>query len=150
MKILNHPFTVALGISTLCLLFLIGPLVSPNHSAIYHLIGPAGPVFFSARIYFCYLWMLISGILLIAERFRTTWLPVWLGIILFVPWIVLKLHHARGLGRNPPGYGLSLSPNPCCISGTIAFSMESSATNSKPARNLRHGPSNSAKDRAPF
>jgi hypothetical protein len=90
MRILQHPITTALGITTLSLLFLIGPLVSPNHEAIYHLSGMAGPVFILAGIYFGYLWLLISGLLLIAEKHRVFWFPAWLGVLLFLPWIVLK------------------------------------------------------------
>jgi hypothetical protein len=90
MKILQHPITSALGITTIWFLFLIGPFVSPSHNVIYHLTGPAGPVFISAGIYFCYLWLLVSGLLLTAKKFRKIWLPVWLGIILFLPWMVVK------------------------------------------------------------
>jgi hypothetical protein len=90
MKILTHPIALALGISTLCLLFLIGPLLSPNHSAIYHLSGSATPIFLSLGIDFCFVWLLIACLLLLAERYRKVWLPVWLGIILFLPWVVIK------------------------------------------------------------
>jgi hypothetical protein len=90
MKILNHPGALALGISTLCLLFLIGPLISPNHNVIYHLSRPATPLFIALGIDFCFVWLLIAGVLLLAERYRRVWLPVWLGIILFLPWIVVK------------------------------------------------------------
>jgi hypothetical protein len=90
MRILQHTITTALGITTLCLLFLIGPFVSPNHEAIYHLTGSAAPVFISVGIYFGYLWLLIAGVLLIAARYRIFWFPVWLGILVFLPWVVLK------------------------------------------------------------
>jgi len=90
MRILQHPFTTALGITTLCLLFLIEPFVSPQHEAIYHLSGTATPVFILAGIYFGYLWLLVSGLVLIAERYRTLWFPVWLGVLVFLPWVVLK------------------------------------------------------------
>jgi hypothetical protein len=90
MKILTHPVALALGISTLCLLFLIGPFISPNHSLIYHLSSPATPLFVEAGIYFGYFWLLVTGILLMAEKYHKIWLPVWLGIVLFLPWGVLK------------------------------------------------------------
>ena len=90
MRILQHPITTALGITTLCLLFLIAPFVSPTHEAIYHLSGPALPVFISVGIYFGYLWMLVASVLLIAEKYRTFWFPVWLGILVFLPWVILK------------------------------------------------------------
>lgn len=90
MKLLNHPVILALGISTLCLLFLIGPLVSPSHDLVYHLYWPATPVFIAFGIDLCLLWLLTAVVLRLAERYRRVWLPVWLGIVLFLPWIVVK------------------------------------------------------------
>ena len=90
MKVLHHPITLSLGISTACLLFLIGPYISPDHFAIYHLTGSSTPLFIEAAIDFCYLWLLLAGVLFLAEKYRPLWLPVWLGVILFLPWMVAK------------------------------------------------------------
>jgi hypothetical protein len=90
MKILNHPALLALGISTLCLLFLIDPLVSPSHSLIYHLRWSATPLFMAFWIDLCLLWLFTAAVLQWATKSRRVWLSAWLGIVLFLPWIVLK------------------------------------------------------------
>jgi hypothetical protein len=79
-----------LGITTLSFLFSMGPFVSPNHGLIYHLSGSVAPVFISAGLYFGYAWLLIAGVLAIAEKCRIFWYPVWLGVLVFLPWVVLK------------------------------------------------------------
>jgi len=89
MKILNHPLVVALGVSTLCVPFLIGPFISPTHILVYHVSFPPFPLFASAAIYWGSLWLFFVVVLLVAEKFARFRTVVWSGIILFLPCIIL-------------------------------------------------------------
>jgi hypothetical protein len=81
---------VALGAATVSLLFMIGPLVSPDHLTLYHLDGPAAPIFVPVALDVCLLWLVFWIVLTFAAK--AAWLHnvLWAGIILLFPWILFK------------------------------------------------------------
>jgi hypothetical protein len=92
MKIVNHPAVIALGAATLCLLPFIGPLVSPSHLDVYHLSSSALTIYLSVAVNVCLLWILFTALLLLARRPGRAQRTIWLGIILFLPWALLKIY----------------------------------------------------------
>jgi len=90
MKILSHPASVALGICTLCLLFLMKPFFQTANFLIYHSSSPVLPFFASAAIDWGLAWLLFTGLLALARKSARFGRPIWLGIILFMPWMLLK------------------------------------------------------------
>jgi hypothetical protein len=71
LKILTHPATTAFGLTNLYLLALTGPLISPDHDLIYHLIGASSTIFLPILAYILVLWLLLTALLTIAARRRS-------------------------------------------------------------------------------
>jgi hypothetical protein len=61
LKFLTHPVVIALGLTNLYLLALSGPLISPAHDLVYHLIGASSSLFVPILIYMVALWALLTG-----------------------------------------------------------------------------------------
>jgi hypothetical protein len=91
MKLLLHPATSALGLSLLCCLPLIGPLISPAHSIVYHSSGPVESIFVAALLDVIILWPILTGLFLIAQKLPRLWLGVWLALVVLGPWTLLKI-----------------------------------------------------------
>lgn len=81
---------VALGLTTLCTAWLIEPLVEPKHVAIYHWAESPSVLFGPALVEFVVTWLLIALLLLLARREGRRRAAVWMGILIFVPWTVLR------------------------------------------------------------
>ncbi len=103
---------IALGLTTIGLLWIVAPAVSPSHQAIYHWSGSPLTLFLPILLDFLIVWLLIASALIVGHRSRA----LWLGILLFLPFIVLKswaLYEARVppqlLSRSLFCGGLSLS-----------------------------------------
>jgi Sulfatase len=111
LKVLAHPVVIALGLTNLYLLALTGPLISPDHDLVYHLIGASSPLFVPILAYILALWLLLTALLRLARRTPAEtsvgdsptkpshWrgllrLLVWYGLILTLPWSLL--HTAAG------------------------------------------------------
>lgn len=78
----------ALGLSTICLAQMIEPLVRSNHHLVYHWSGRPSDLFGPPIVELVVLFVLMTGVLLSAER-RGLWrILVWTAVILFMPWIV--------------------------------------------------------------
>ncbi|HEY6414034.1 MAG TPA: hypothetical protein VIX42_10120, partial [Edaphobacter sp.] len=90
MKILTHPAMIAFGAATLCLLTLIAPLVSPTHAAVYHLHGNISSISIPILLNWFGLWILLTVLLLLAERPGRLRIIVWSILILSFPWVSLK------------------------------------------------------------
>lgn len=90
MRALTHPITVAFGLANLYLLAVTGPLISPGHDLVYHLMGSASAIFVPVIIYVLVLSLLLAGLLTLAER--PGWLRtiVWSAAVLALPWILLR------------------------------------------------------------
>lgn len=81
---------VAFGIATLCLLALLGPLIAPAHTIIYHASDSALP-FFEAVLFDLFAFSgLLTALLLFAERPGRRQFVIWCAILSSLPLIVLK------------------------------------------------------------
>ena len=79
---------VALGVTTIYLLWLIGPLVTPAHDAIFHWSESPFQLFVPPILDFCAFWLLLTVVLLLVRgRLRVA---VWCGMIALTPWMELK------------------------------------------------------------
>jgi hypothetical protein len=79
---------VALGVTSIYLLWLIGPLVTPAHDAIFHWSASPFQLFVPPILDFCAFWLLLTLVLLfVTGRLRVA---VWCGMIALTPWMELK------------------------------------------------------------
>lgn len=90
MKPLLQQVAASLGITTVCLLWVVGPLVDPSHSLIYHWSGSPSAVFLPVLLDFLGCWSLLALLLLIAQRTPRLQLLLWTCILVFLPWIVFR------------------------------------------------------------
>ncbi len=89
MRPLTHPATVAFGLANLYLLDLTGPLISPQHDLIYHLIGSASSIIVPIIVYVVALSVLLTGLLFLAERPGPLRVIIWSALLLALPSILL-------------------------------------------------------------
>jgi hypothetical protein len=80
----------ALGVTTICCLWIVGPLVSTTHYAVYHWSGPASTLFVPAFVDFVVFWIAITIILLNAQGSGRKPVVVWGAILMVLPWAFLK------------------------------------------------------------
>lgn len=90
MRLLTHPVVSAFGFSVLCCMSLTAPLISPSHTLIYHNSGPVAALFIAALLDVAILWLIFTGLLLVAKSRGQLWVIVWLTLILMSPWVLLK------------------------------------------------------------
>jgi Sulfatase len=83
------------------MLFLAGPLISPTHMQIYHLTGPASAAWVPVLFYVCLLWFFLAILFRFAAKPGRVHYFVWLGFILFLPWILL-VNCASVIDRDIP------------------------------------------------
>ena len=83
-------FLPALGITTLCCLWIVGPLASLTHRAVYHWSGPASTLFIPAVVDFLCVWLFYTLLLLTAQTAEKFCVALWTGIIFFLPWATYK------------------------------------------------------------
>ena len=81
---------LAFGAATLCMVPILGALVSPNHNVVYHLVGPASALFVPALFNLFLLAGVLTIVLLIAKPTHRFGVLVWSTCFFFLPWIVLK------------------------------------------------------------
>jgi Sulfatase len=78
----------ALGVTTIYLLWLLGPLIRSTHTSIYHWDGSPSQLFVAPILNFCFFWLLLALVLILARgRLR---IAVWCGIIGLAPWVQVK------------------------------------------------------------
>jgi hypothetical protein len=80
----------ALGVTTLCCLWIVGPLVSPAHDSVYHWTGPASTLFIPALLNFTAAWTIITILMLAAQGSDRRSVAIWAGIVILLPWAFLK------------------------------------------------------------
>jgi hypothetical protein len=90
LKGLEHPVVTAFGATTIIVLTLLAPLVSPLHHQLYHFQGPPSAVIVPVLLNFAAVWIVLA--LLLAGGFRLRWLDICLWCILgvFLPWILMQ------------------------------------------------------------
>ena len=113
MKLLTHPAMLSLGAATLCLLGLIGPLVAPSHIALYHVSGSTSSIFLSILLNVFALWLLLTALLLWAQRPGRPRILIWSGLTLTMPWILLKGYALLTVWPMP--HALSVSVFAVCL-----------------------------------
>jgi hypothetical protein len=80
--------SVALGVTSIYLFWLIGPLVTSTHDVVYHWSGSPSQLFVPPILDFCVFWVLLTLVLMVATgRMR---IGIWLAMIGFAPWIEFK------------------------------------------------------------
>ncbi len=78
----------ALGVTTIYLLWLVGPLISSTHDSIYHWDGSPFQLFLAPILDFFVFWLLLAVVLILARgRLR---IAVWCAIIGLAPWVLVK------------------------------------------------------------
>lgn len=81
---------LALGLAIFYLLGIIAPLVSPTHYAIYHLNGNISPIVVPILFYLTVLWLLLTALILLAQRPGRLRIVIWSTVILSMPWLLLE------------------------------------------------------------
>jgi hypothetical protein len=80
----------ALGATTICCLWIVGPLVVPSHNAIYHWSGPASTTFIPSTLAFICVWFVFACLIFVAQGEKRGPLTVWAGTALLLPWAAFK------------------------------------------------------------
>ncbi|WP_161557382.1 sulfatase-like hydrolase/transferase [Acidisarcina polymorpha] len=96
---------VALGATTIFLTWILGPLLSGGHDAIYRWNGSASTLFVPAALDFSLFWLVLTCFLLIACKRGRLRVAIWSGILLFTPWIEIK--NWSSLSGNTPSPALT-------------------------------------------
>ncbi len=79
---------IALGVSSVYLLWLLGPLITSTHESIYHWAGSPAQLFVAPILDFFAFWLVLSLALIFARgRLR---IAIWCGIIGLTPWVEVK------------------------------------------------------------
>jgi hypothetical protein len=89
-KFLDHPIISAFGLSNFVCSVLIFPLADPLHIFVYHSSAPLISVFSAVLLDLGILWLVLGVVLTLSQRRGTLWVPIWAGIILFGPWVILQ------------------------------------------------------------
>ena len=90
MKVFLRTVAASLGMTTLCLLWVVGPLASPARNVIYHWSGPPATIFVPVILDFVGCWLLLGVLFVLGERYQPFRLYLWTCIPLLLPWILLK------------------------------------------------------------
>lgn len=96
---------VAFALANIYLLFLTGPLVSPQHQLIFHLPGSATAVFGAVLIDLVVVFGLILAALRLVQRHPRAELLVWAALLLPIPIMILETV-ASFTGRPPSDWAL--------------------------------------------
>jgi len=120
-KPLTHPVTVAFGLANLYLLDLTGPLISTEHDLVYHLVGSASSVILPIILYLITLSLLLTALLLLAERPGALRIIIWSAFLLALPSILLHTI-ANFSGSEVPDW-LGYSVAGVCLFFLIAISV---------------------------
>lgn len=79
---------VALGVTSIYLLWLLDPLITSSNESVYHWDGSPSQLFVAPILDFCAFWLLLSLVLVLARgRLRTA---IWCATIALTPWVYLK------------------------------------------------------------
>ena len=81
---------VAFAMANLYLLFLTGPLVSPQHQLIFHLPGSATALFVPVLLDLLIVFVLFTAVLFWARRHPRGELFVWAALLLPLPWVAFQ------------------------------------------------------------
>jgi hypothetical protein len=119
MKILTYPAVTALGLASLCMSGIAGPLISPNHLEIYHLSRSASAIFVPVILCLLLLWLLLTGLLAFATRRDRFRILLWSAILFFGPWILFR-NYVKLMGATVP-HRLNLLVFALSLTGFVVF-----------------------------
>ncbi len=88
---------IALGFATIFMLASIEPVVEPEQRAFYHWSGPAARFFLPTAIHFLAVWLALTLLLWASRSPGRKRVMLWSGLLLVVPWSILKSLEALGL-----------------------------------------------------
>ena len=121
MRPLTHPCTIAFGLANLYLLGLTGPLISPGHDVIYHLIGSASIIIIPVVVYVVMLSVLIAALLFLAEKPGPLRVIIWSTFLLAIPSILLHAIADFSGGEVPDWITFTIAP--VCFAALIVVSI---------------------------
>jgi hypothetical protein len=81
--------SIALGITTLYLLWLVHPIATPGNDAVYHWSSSASQLYLPVALDFCLVWLLLTPLFLFARRPGRLRVAVWAVTIFSIPRIAL-------------------------------------------------------------
>lgn len=87
-KRLLRAIDIALGVTTIYLFWLLGPLVTSTRDAIFHWDGSPSQLFAAPILDFCAFWLVLALLLIFARgKLR---IAIWCVIIALMPWVDIK------------------------------------------------------------
>jgi Sulfatase len=107
-KIWTRPATVALGMTTLCCLVLIGPFITPSHLNLYHFKNSISPLVLGILLNVFALWLMLTGLFVWAQKPGWPRIFIWSALTLSIPLILLKNYAALGLWTIPHQLSVSV------------------------------------------
>lgn len=113
MKLLLHSAAVAGGLSFLCCLGFIEPLISNTHSWLYHDSSAPAKVFAAVLINLALVWLVLTLLFWFVNRSLRTRVWLWSSLMLFAPSLILR-DLSLLLGWAPPN---RLALAVFCLSG---------------------------------
>ncbi len=99
MKGLEHPVVTAFGATTIIVLTLMEPIVSPLHHELYHLYGSPSALILPVLLNFAAVWIVLALLLAAGSRFRWLNICVWGILGAFLPWILMQDCFSLAFGR---------------------------------------------------
>jgi hypothetical protein len=101
LKGLEHPAVTAFGATTIIVLTLLAPLVSPLHHELYHLYGPPSAVIVPVLLNFAGVWIVLALLLAGGVRFRWLGVCLWCILGVFLPWMLMQDWFSLAHGSMP-------------------------------------------------
>ena len=90
MKGLEHPVVTAFGATTIIVITLLAPLVSPLHHELYHFNGPSTALILPVLLNFAAVWGILAVLLAGTFRFRSLRISIWSILGVFLPWMLMQ------------------------------------------------------------
>jgi hypothetical protein len=90
LKGLEHPVVTAFGATTIIVLTLLAPLVSPLHHELYHLYGAPSALIVPVLLNFAAVWILLTLLLCGGQRSRRLDIFLWSILGIFLPWMLMQ------------------------------------------------------------
>jgi Sulfatase len=90
LKGLEHPVVTAFGATTIIVLTLMAPLVSPLHHELYHFCGPPSALILPVLLNFAAVWIMLALLLAVGLHFRWLDLCLWGILGVFLPWMFMQ------------------------------------------------------------
>jgi hypothetical protein len=133
LKGLEHPVVTAFGATTIIVLTLLAPLVSPLHHELYHFYGPPSALILPVLLNFAAVWIVLALILARGLRFRRLDLCLWAILGACLPWMLMQDCFSLTIGH------MSRPANAVFLAFLLVAVASLLAMRSRAATLLRHG-----------